>query len=116
MRMNVDQGECRLEHGHEKLFTDPAEREAGERDPKLRGGKVSVQVRAHVFGKNRAQIPFLRQLIQLAAADFDDSKFTRHEKGVKHHQCSDHRELTQEKQWRIPMVRNRPSQRAGCEN
>ena len=104
MRMNTHQGKRRLEHGHQKLFADPAEREAGERDSELRRGKISVEVCAHVLGKNRAKVPLIRQLIQLAAADLDDGEFGRHEKGVEDHQRDDHRELAEEKRRWIPTL------------
>ena len=57
MRMNIHQGKGRLEHSHQKLFADPAERETGQRDSELRRGKIGVEVRAHVLGENRAKVP-----------------------------------------------------------
>ena len=115
MRMHIHQRERRLEQPRQKLLTDPAERETGEGDPELGGGKVRVEMRADMLRKNRAKVPLVHQGIKLTAAHFDDGKFRRHKKGVQHHQREDHRQLAQDERGGIPILRNRLGQRADRE-
>ena len=58
VRMDSEEREERLDHLLEKLFADPAEREAGERHAELRRRKISIEMPADVLGeKRRAHCP-----------------------------------------------------------
>ena len=111
VRMNVDQREERLQNMHEKLFADPAEREAGQRDAELRGRKIGVEMRAHVLDETGPQIPLFHQFVELTGAHFDDGEFARHEETVENDERGNGGKFGGQNHGRIPMLRDRFSQR-----
>ena len=59
---------------------------------------------ADVLGKNRAQIAFILERIELAAPDLHDGELARHEKGIEQDQPQNDRQFAQDDERRIPVV------------
>ena len=109
--MNVYQRKKRLQNLHEKLFADPAEGEAGQRDTELRSRQVGVEMGAHVFDETRLHIPLFHQFVELTGAHFDNSELARHEETVENDERGDGGKFRGQDHGRIPMLRDRFSQR-----
>src|SRR5260370_35365841 len=116
MRMDSGEREKRFENVDEKLLADPAERQTCKRDAKLRRGKISVEMPAHVFCKMRTHIPLLCQSVELARTHFDDGELARDEEPVQGHERGNHSQFSDQKSWRIPTTQEhrrkwKPSQK-----
>ena len=75
--------EERLDQMGDEGLTQPAESEAGKRDPKLGRGNVGFQMIGDVPGDQGSLVPVPHQGIELAAPDLDDRKFRGDEKPVQ---------------------------------
>ena len=75
--------EERLDQMGDEGLTQPAESEAGKRDPELGRGNVGFQMIGDVPGDQGSLVPFARKGIELAATDLDDREFRGDEEPVQ---------------------------------
>ena len=65
----------------------------------------------HVPTDPGAFVTFGRECVELTAADLDERKFRGHEKTIQRNECDDCSPLPKENNGRVPMLRDRFSQR-----
>ena len=80
------EGKPRLDQRGERRLADPAETEAGHRDPELGGGDVAVGLADGPPHGPRAAVSFGDQLIDARLADGDDRELRRDEESVGEHE------------------------------
>ena len=97
--------EDRLHHAGEKRLAEPAERETGERDAELSGGKVGVEVARDVTGKFRALRAALDERIELRSAHLYDRKLAGDKETIQHDQKKDREKLEKHDPDRFPFRR-----------
>ena len=93
-----------LQNLREKRFAHPTETEARERDPKLAGRKIGVEIARDRLRLGGADISFVRQRFELAHPDFDQGKLRRDEKTVQENEQGDGTQLAQDQRRANPNV------------
>src|SRR5204863_9966100 len=110
--MNIYKGKKRLKNLHQKLFTDPAERETGQGDAKLGRGEIRVEMAADVLDKVCPEVPLFYQSFELAATHLNNGKFARDEETIEHDKRGNSRDFANENSARITVFDDRFSY--GC--
>ena len=78
-----------MDHSGDQRFGDEADHERRERDPELRGGKVTGQLLRCLEQRPRPWIAALRPLLQPSAVDGDQRKLAQDEEGVGENQADE---------------------------
>ena len=99
--------EGRLDHVGDEGLAQPAETEARQRDAKLGGRDVGLQMRGDVLGQFGAGIALLDQGIELAAADFDHRELGGNEETVEQDEGQDTQESKDDDLRGIPVIRGK---------
>ncbi len=96
------------EHLRHERFAQPAQPEAGQSDPELGSGEVSVDARRHPPGRIERPTPpgLIGRRIELRRTDLDDRELRRDEEPVEQHQHENRRDLQQEDTRRVPRPRD----------
>src|SRR5438128_12077435 len=105
--MNIYKGEKRLKNLHQKLFTDPAERETGQGDAKLGRGEIRVEMAADVLDKVCPEVPLFYQSFELAARHLNNGKFARDEETVEPDKRGHSRDVANQNSGRSPVIVDR---------
>src|SRR5205809_7397706 len=105
--MNIYKGEKRLKNLHQKLFTDPAERETGQGDAKLGRGEIRVEMAADMLDKVCSEVPLLYQSVELAATHLNNGKFARDEETIKPDKRSNSRDFANQNTGHVPVFDDR---------
>src|SRR5687768_15189690 len=82
-----------MEHVRDKWLPHPAERETGQRYPKLRRGKIGVEMPDDVARDFHALPALAGERRNLAVAHFDDRELRRDEEAVEENQKEDGQDL-----------------------
>ena len=109
--MNIYKGEKRLKNLHQKLFTDPAERETGQGDAKLGRREIRVEMAADVLDKVCPEVPLFYQSFELAATHLNNGKFARDEETIEPDKRGNSRDFANQNPGRIPVFADRFSYR-----
>jgi len=107
VRMNIYESEERLKDLHQKLFTDPTERETGEGNAKLGRGKIRVEMATDMLDEVCSDIPLFYQSIELAATHLNNGKFARDEETIKPDKRSNSRDFADQNTGRVPVFDDR---------
>src|SRR5436189_1386931 len=105
--MNIHECEERLKDLHQKLFTDPPERETGQGNAKLGGGEIRVEMATDMLDEVCSEIPLFYQSIELAATHLNDGKFARDEETIKPDKRSNSRDFANQNTGRVPVFDDR---------
>ena len=92
-----------MQHVRDERFAHPAEPQAGQRDPELRGRQISVQMRDDVASDPAALPALIGEGSNLAVANFDDGKLGRDEETVEEHEKEDGENLQERDLGRDPV-------------
>ncbi len=105
--MNIYESEERLKDLHQKLFTDPTERETGQGNAKLGRGKIRVEMAADMLDEVCSDIPLFYQSIELAATHLNNGKFARDEETIEPDKRGNSRDFPNQNPGRIPVFADR---------
>src|SRR5947207_15652768 len=109
--MNIYKGEKRLKNLHQKLFTDPAERETGQSDAKLGRREIRVEMAADVLDEVCPEVSLFYQSFELAATHLNNGKFARDEETIEPDKRGNSRDFANQNPGRIPVFADRFSYR-----
>jgi hypothetical protein len=103
---NAGKRKKRLKQAREKRLAQPAQTETGQRNPKLAGRQISIQIIKNVLTNDSAFVAFRRHRFQLAAPDFNQCKFSGDKKPVQGDKRGDDGQFPEQNGRRIPTVGN----------
>src|SRR5437762_8073278 len=107
VRMNIHEREERLKDLHQKLFTDPPERQTGQGNAKLGRGEIRVEMAADMLGEACSEVPLFYQSLELAATHLNNGKFACDEETIKPDKRSNSRDFANQNTGRVPVFDDR---------
>src|SRR5438046_2936687 len=104
--MNIHECKERLKDLHQKLFTDPPERETGQGNAKLGRGEIRIEMAADMLDEVCSEVPLLYQSVELAATHLNNGKFARDEETIKPDKRSNSRDFANQNTGTRPVFRS----------